>query len=135
MVRLPAGLRAHLHLVTNHTIVAADEDSATAEADFQAAHRIGTDMWVLMGHYRYELVKVAGDWKVQAMTMDLDSRDRRPRPGGKGRRARQASQLNQGQVQEDRRMSIRSTIAAISFQRRCSREERRWRPARKKTGR
>ena len=64
------GFERTLHLVTNHTIVAADEDSATAEADFQAAHRIGTDMWVLMGHYRYELVKVAGDWKVQAMTMD-----------------------------------------------------------------
>lgn len=64
------GFERTLHLVTNHTIVAGDEDSATAEADFQAAHRIGTDMWVLMGHYRYELVKVAGDWKVQAMTMN-----------------------------------------------------------------
>lgn len=64
------GFDRTLHLVTNHTIVATDEDGATAEADFQATHRIGTDMWVLMGHYRYELVKVAGDWKVQAMTMD-----------------------------------------------------------------
>jgi hypothetical protein len=64
------GFDRTLHLVTNHTIVASDEDGATAEADFQASHRIGTDMWVLMGHYRYELVKVAGDWKVQSMTMD-----------------------------------------------------------------
>ena len=64
------GFERTLHFVTNHTIVTNDEDSATAEADFQAAHRIGSDMWVLMGHYRYELVKVAGYWKVQAMTMD-----------------------------------------------------------------
>lgn len=63
------GFDQTLHLVTNHTIVDGSEDSATAEADFQAAHRIGTDMWVLMGHYRYELVKVTGDWKVLAMTM------------------------------------------------------------------
>lgn len=64
------GFDRTLHLVANHTIVASDKDSATAEAGFQATHRIGADMWVLMGHYRYELVKVAGDWKVQAMTMD-----------------------------------------------------------------
>jgi hypothetical protein len=64
------GFDRTLHLVVNHTIVVGDEDSATAEADFQATHRIGADMWVLMGHYRYELVKVAGNWKVQAMTMD-----------------------------------------------------------------
>lgn len=64
------GFDRTLHLVTNHTIVASDEDGATAEADFQATHRIGADMWVLMGHYRYELVKIAGDWKVQAMTID-----------------------------------------------------------------
>jgi hypothetical protein len=64
------GFERTLHLVTNHTVVEGSENSAIAEADFQATHRIGTEMWVLMGHYRYELVKVAGDWKVQAMTMD-----------------------------------------------------------------
>lgn len=64
------GFDRTLHLVTNHTIVAADADTATAEADFQAAHRIGVDMWMLMGRYRYELVKVGGEWKVSAMAMD-----------------------------------------------------------------
>ena len=64
------GFDRTLHLVTNHTIVEGNQTSAIAEADFQATHRIGTEMWMLMGHYRYGLVKVAGDWKVQAMTLD-----------------------------------------------------------------
>ncbi|KAB1122304.1 hypothetical protein [Neorhizobium galegae] len=42
---------------------------ATAEADFQATHRIGADLWVLTGHYRYELVKVNAAWTVSALTV------------------------------------------------------------------
>jgi hypothetical protein len=57
------------HLVTNHTITSLEGAKATAEADFQATHRIGTDLWVLTGHYRYELVKVNSAWKVSALTM------------------------------------------------------------------
>ena len=57
------------HLVTNHTITSLEGAKATAEADFQATHRIGTDLWVLTGHYRYELVKVDAAWKVSALTM------------------------------------------------------------------
>ena len=64
------GFDQTLHLVTNHAVIESGGDGAIAEADFQAAHRIGVEMWVLMGHYRYELEKVAGDWKVSAMTMD-----------------------------------------------------------------
>ncbi|WP_245437317.1 nuclear transport factor 2 family protein [Neorhizobium tomejilense] len=57
------------HLVTDHTITSLEGAKATAEADFQATHRIGTDLWVLTGHYRYELVKVNAAWKVSALTM------------------------------------------------------------------
>ena len=58
--------------VNEHAVTAtiAGDEKAIAEADFQATHRIGSEMWVLMGHYRYDLVKVADGWKVSAMTMD-----------------------------------------------------------------
>lgn len=57
------------HLVTNHTITGLQGEKATAEADFQATHRIGTDLWVLIGSYRYGLAKVNGGWKISALTM------------------------------------------------------------------
>ncbi|MDK4717297.1 nuclear transport factor 2 family protein [Rhizobium sp. CNPSo 4039] len=63
------GFDRTLHLVTNHTIVANEDDRAIAEADFQATHRIGNAMWQLMGHYRYELSRVGGTWKVTSLTM------------------------------------------------------------------
>ncbi|WJR68411.1 alpha/beta fold hydrolase [Neorhizobium sp. CSC1952] len=63
------GFDETLHLVTNHTVTAMRGTTATAEADFQATHRIEGDLWVLMGHYRYELVKTNGAWKVSALTM------------------------------------------------------------------
>jgi len=63
------GFDETLHLVTNHAVTAAGGTTATAEADFQATHRIGNDFWVLMGHYRYELVKANGAWKVKGLTM------------------------------------------------------------------
>ncbi|MGK6314617.1 alpha/beta fold hydrolase [Neorhizobium sp. DT-125] len=63
------GFDETLHLVTNHAITGMRGTTATAEADFQATHRIEDDLWVLMGHYRYELVKANGAWKVSALTM------------------------------------------------------------------
>ncbi|MBY5454610.1 nuclear transport factor 2 family protein [Rhizobium leguminosarum] len=63
------GFDRTLHLVTNHTIVESKGDRAVAEADFQATHRIGDAMWVLMGHYRYELSRTGNAWKVTALTM------------------------------------------------------------------
>ncbi len=63
------GFERTLHLVANHAIVAAGETTATAEADFQAVHRIGADSWTLMGHYRYELAKRDGAWRVTRLTM------------------------------------------------------------------
>lgn len=63
------GFDETLHLVTNHTITEATETAATMEADFQASHRIGTDMWVLSGHYTYGLVAEQGEWKVTSLTM------------------------------------------------------------------
>ncbi|WP_246728919.1 nuclear transport factor 2 family protein [Rhizobium leguminosarum] len=43
--------------------------TAVAEADFQAVHRIGAESWVLMGHYRYDLTKIDGTWKVSRLVM------------------------------------------------------------------
>ncbi|MBP2559708.1 fermentation-respiration switch protein FrsA (DUF1100 family) [Neorhizobium galegae] len=63
------GFDETLHLVTNPTITSLEGAKATAEADFQATHRIGSDLWVLTGRYRYELVKVDGAWKISALTM------------------------------------------------------------------
>ncbi|MGK9052031.1 nuclear transport factor 2 family protein [Neorhizobium petrolearium] len=63
------GFDETLHLVTNHSVTAMRGTTATVEADFQATHRIEGDLWVLMGHYRYELVKTNGAWKVSVLTM------------------------------------------------------------------
>jgi hypothetical protein len=63
------GFEQTLHLVTNYAIIESTEATATAEADFQAVHRIGQDMWVLMGRYRYDLTKVDGAWKVSRLVM------------------------------------------------------------------
>lgn len=63
------GFDQTLHLVTNHAIVESGQDKAVAEADFQASHRIGQDLWVLLGHYRYQLAKQDGDWKITGLTM------------------------------------------------------------------
>ena len=64
------GFDRTLHLITNHTVTSFDQTSATMEADFQAAHRFGTDHWVLSGHYVYGLEKSNGRWRVNALTMD-----------------------------------------------------------------
>jgi hypothetical protein len=63
------GFDRTLHLLANHTIVEAGDTTATAEADFQAIHRIDADSWTLMGHYRYELTKRDGAWKVTRLIM------------------------------------------------------------------
>lgn len=59
-----------LHLVTNHTVTSFDGQTATMQADFQAAHRIDRDHWVLSGHYRYGLERSGGQWRVHSLTMD-----------------------------------------------------------------
>lgn len=63
------GFDETLHLVTNHMITEVTDTTATMEADFQASHRIGMDMWVLSGHYTYGLIAEEGDWKVTSLTM------------------------------------------------------------------
>lgn len=57
------------HMVSNHTITGIDGDTAGAEADFTATHRIEDDFWVLGGRYTYQLRKIDGIWKISAMTM------------------------------------------------------------------
>lgn len=57
------------HMVTNHTITNVDDNTATAEADFTATHRIGDTLWTLGGRYTYELVQTSERWKVYSLTM------------------------------------------------------------------
>ncbi|WP_419909895.1 nuclear transport factor 2 family protein [Hoeflea sp.] len=57
------------HMVTNHTITAMTDDSATAEADFTATHRIDDGLWTLGGRYSYELKQANDRWVVTSMTM------------------------------------------------------------------
>ena len=57
------------HMVTNHTLTGFDEDTATAESDFTATHRLGKGLWVLGGRYSYELGKTNRGWVVTSMTM------------------------------------------------------------------
>lgn len=85
------GFDETLHLVTNPTITSLESAKATAEADFQATHRIGSDLWVLTGHYRYELVKINGAWKVSALTMT--ARQENGDRGLAGRAAERAAKI------------------------------------------
>ena len=57
------------HMVTNHTVTSAAADTATAEADFTATHRIGAALWVLGGRYSYRLGKSDAGWIVTALSM------------------------------------------------------------------
>lgn len=57
------------HMVTNHTITYDSDTSALAEADFTATHRIDDQLWVLGGHYTYELVQAGERWVVTSMKM------------------------------------------------------------------
>ncbi|MEQ9693519.1 nuclear transport factor 2 family protein [Shimia sp. SDUM112013] len=57
------------HMVTNHTITAKEGNTATAEADFTATHRIGTEIWVLGGRYSYGFEKTGADWAITSLTM------------------------------------------------------------------
>lgn len=63
------GFDATTHLVTNHSITEMTADTAIAEADFQALHRIGSEQWVLFGRYSYELIYQPDGWKVRRMAM------------------------------------------------------------------
>ena len=56
-------------MVTNHTVTAQSDTSATAEADFTATHRIDETLWVLGGRYSYALEKSDDRWLVTSMTM------------------------------------------------------------------
>ncbi|WP_170464968.1 nuclear transport factor 2 family protein [Ruegeria arenilitoris] len=57
------------HMVTNHAITALSDDTATAQADFTATHRLDDDLWVLGGRYDYALEKSDDRWVVTSMTM------------------------------------------------------------------
>lgn len=63
------GFDATHHMVTNHTVKSIDGDSAMAEADFTATHRIDEQLWTLGGRYTYELKQSDDRWLVTSMTM------------------------------------------------------------------
>lgn len=57
------------HMVTNHTITSLSGNTATAQADFTATHRLDDGLWVLGGRYDYALEKSDDRWVVTSMTM------------------------------------------------------------------
>jgi len=57
------------HMVANHTVTGGGADTATAEADFTATHRIGDALWVLGGRYSYRLRKSDAGWVVASIVM------------------------------------------------------------------
>ncbi len=65
-------LQATQHLVSNH-LVSLDGDAATCTASFQATHlgmaTFGSPLWVLGGHYRFELSRREGRWRVCSVQM------------------------------------------------------------------
>ncbi|WP_425085070.1 nuclear transport factor 2 family protein [Ruegeria profundi] len=63
------GFDATHHMVTNHTVTSLSDQSATAQADFTATHRLDDALWVLGGRYDYELEKSDDRWLVTSMTM------------------------------------------------------------------
>ena len=68
-------LTATQHLVTNH-LVTIDGDQATCTAAFQATHVLanphGDPTWTLGGHYRFDLTRTSGGWRIAAVTMTAD---------------------------------------------------------------
>jgi hypothetical protein len=62
------GFDATQHLVSNHAVQVRG-NTATAQADFVATHRIERDLWTLGGRYDYTLTKLNGAWRVTGLTM------------------------------------------------------------------
>ena len=60
------------HLVTNH-LVSVDGDNAVCTAAFQATHLLpnphGSPRWTLGGHYRYDLIRTGGGWRISGVVM------------------------------------------------------------------
>ena len=63
------GFEVTQHLVTGHTIEFTGDQTASAQADFQATHRIDDEFWVLGGRYEYSLSKINEQWLVTSMIM------------------------------------------------------------------
>lgn len=65
-------LAATQHLIANQ-LVETDDDRAVCTADFQATHvrpnPHGDPVWTLGGHYRFELRRLAGRWRIAGLTM------------------------------------------------------------------
>jgi ketosteroid isomerase-like protein len=70
------GLDATQHLLGNH-LVEIDGDHAVCTAQFQATHVLaepavnphGGTTWTLGGHYRYQLDRAEGAWRIAGLTM------------------------------------------------------------------
>ncbi|MFE9751067.1 nuclear transport factor 2 family protein [Saccharothrix saharensis] len=70
--RVLGGFDATQHLTANH-LVTLDGDTAVCTASFQATHRLadpfGAPLWTLGGTYRFDLVRVAGGWRIRGVVM------------------------------------------------------------------
>ncbi|MEV5575443.1 nuclear transport factor 2 family protein [Spirillospora sp. NPDC052269] len=66
------GFSATQHLLANH-LVEVDGDRAVLTAVFQATHRgedpFGGPLWTLGGTYRFGLVRIDGEWKIDEVEM------------------------------------------------------------------
>ena len=55
-------------MVTN-SLTGLDGNTAKAESDFTATHRLDENLWVLGGRYSHELKKIGQGWGVTSLTM------------------------------------------------------------------
>lgn len=67
-----AGFEATQHLLGNH-LVRVDGDQAVLTAAFQSTHYrsdpYGDPIWTLGGSYRFGVVRIDGDWKIEEVVM------------------------------------------------------------------
>jgi SnoaL-like domain len=67
-----SGLTAHQHLL-GPPVVSVEGDEARAAAHVVGTHVLDGDLgspWVVGGTYRFELRRVAGRWRIAAVTLD-----------------------------------------------------------------
>ena len=57
------------HMVASLILTSVRGNTATAQANFTATHRIDKSLWVLGGRYDYGLSKVSGEWRLTSLTM------------------------------------------------------------------
>ena len=57
------------HMIASLIVANVEDNSATAQANFTATHRIDDSLWVLGGRYNYDFSKTSGNWRLTSLTM------------------------------------------------------------------